>query len=175
MVARACELLVCLLIGSNIFSRGEFWGNAQPLYLTRELRSMSKLFGLFQVLFVFSLFLHTQAQYFMSLNWNNLYYHTGKCANYEFTCSNQVEIETNIESFFFAFSLYLYIFLYLIINRIINNNNYNIDRIGRIRLVLTYVSTDNVVCFSSVSISVFLKLLSCLLLLLFLFFQLQMQ
>ena len=88
MVARACELLVCLLIGSNIFSRGEFWGNAQPLYLTRELRSMSKLFGLFQVLFVFSLFLHTQAQYFMSLNWNNLYYHTGKCAKYEFTCAN---------------------------------------------------------------------------------------
>ena len=54
-------------------------------------------------------------------------------------------------------SLYLYIFLYLIINRKINNNNYNIDQTGRIKLVLTYVSIYNVIFFSSVSISVFFK------------------
>ena len=87
----------------------------------------------------------------------------------ELCCSNQVEIQTNIESCLSAFSLYLYLFLYLI-NRIINNNYHSIDRIGRIRLVLIVVTTDNVVCFSSVSISVSFKLLSCLFLLLFLFF-----
>ena len=75
-------------------------------------------------------------------------------------CSNQVEIQTNIESCLSAFSLYLYLFLYLI-NRIINNNNYNIDRIGRIRLVLIVVTTDNVIGFSSISILVSFKLLSC--------------
>ena len=79
---------VCLSV-QTYFAEENFEANAQPQYLTWELRSMSKLFGLFQVLFVFSLFLHTQAQYFMSLNWNNLYYHTGKCANYEFTCANE--------------------------------------------------------------------------------------
>ena len=78
---------VCLSAQTYLVDEN-FEANAQPQYLTWELRSVSKLFGLFQVLFVFSLFLHTQAQYFMSLNWNNLYYHTGKCANYEFTCAN---------------------------------------------------------------------------------------
>ena len=79
---------VCLSAQTYLVDEN-FEANAQPQYLTWELRSVSKLFGLFQVLFVFSLFLHTQAQYFMSLNWNNLYYHTGKCANYEFTCANE--------------------------------------------------------------------------------------
>ena len=58
---------MCLSVQTYL-AEENFEANAQPLYLTRELRSMSKLFGLFQVLFVFSLFLHTQAQYFMSLN-----------------------------------------------------------------------------------------------------------
>ena len=71
MLARACELLVCLLIGSNIFSAGEFLGKGITLeitflqFLTSELRSMSKLLGLFQVLFVLFLLLNTQAQYFV--------------------------------------------------------------------------------------------------------------
>ena len=73
LLARACELLVCLLIGSNIFSKGEFWGKGitpemkiiVPQLLTSELRSMSKLLGLFQVLFVLFLLLNTQAQYFV--------------------------------------------------------------------------------------------------------------
>ena len=56
-------------------------------FLTSELRSMSKLFGLFQVLFVLFLFLNTQAQCF-AFELKLLYYHTGKCANYEFTCDN---------------------------------------------------------------------------------------
>ena len=71
MLARACELLVCLLIGSNIFSAGEFLGKGITSeitvlqFLTSELRSMSKLLGLFQVLFVLFLLLNTQAQYFV--------------------------------------------------------------------------------------------------------------
>ena len=73
MLARACELLVCLLIGSNIFSTGEFLGKGITSemkttflqFLTSELRSMSKLLGLFQVLFVLFLLLNTQAQYFV--------------------------------------------------------------------------------------------------------------
>ena len=48
---------------------------------------MSKLFGLFQVLFVLFLFLNTQDQCF-AFELKLLYYHTGKCANYEFTCAN---------------------------------------------------------------------------------------
>ena len=55
MVARACELLIGLLIGSNIFSREEFCGKGITSemkitvlwFLTSELRSMSKLLGLF--------------------------------------------------------------------------------------------------------------------------------
>ena len=71
MLARACELLVCQLIGSNIFSAGEFLGKGITLeitvlqFLTSELRSMSKLLGLLQVLFVLFLLLNTQAQYFV--------------------------------------------------------------------------------------------------------------
>ena len=73
MLARACELLVCLLIGSNIFSAGEFLGKGITSemkitilqFLTSKLRSMSKLLGLFQVLFVLFLLLNTQAQYFV--------------------------------------------------------------------------------------------------------------
>ena len=73
MLARACELLVCLLIGSNIFSTGEFLGKGITSemkitvlqFLTSELRSMSKLLGLFQVLFVLFLSLNMQAQYFV--------------------------------------------------------------------------------------------------------------
>ena len=73
MLARACELLVCLLIGSHIFSTGEFLGKGITSemkitvlqFLTSELRSMSKLLGLFQVLFVLFLLLNTQAQYFV--------------------------------------------------------------------------------------------------------------
>ena len=73
MVATACESLVCLRIGSNIFSRGEFRdkGITSEMkitvlqFLTSELRSMSKLLGLFQVLFVLFLFFNTQAQYFV--------------------------------------------------------------------------------------------------------------
>ena len=73
MLARACELLVCPLIGSNIFSAGEFLGKGLTSemkitvlqFLTSELRSMSKLLGLFQVLFVLFLLLNTQAQYFV--------------------------------------------------------------------------------------------------------------
>ena len=50
-------MLVCLLIGLNIFSTGEFLGKGitsemkitVPQFLTSEPRSMSKLFGLFQV------------------------------------------------------------------------------------------------------------------------------
>ena len=74
MLARACELLVCLLIGSNIFSAGEFLGKGITSemkitvlqFLTSKQRSMSKLLGLFQVLFVlFLLLINTQAQYFV--------------------------------------------------------------------------------------------------------------
>ena len=73
MLARACELLVCLLIGSNIFSAGEFLSKGITSemkitvlqFLTSKLRSMSKLLGLFQVLFVLFLLLNTQAQYFV--------------------------------------------------------------------------------------------------------------
>ena len=73
MLARACELLVCPLIGSNIFSAGEFLGKGITSemkitilqFLTSKLRSMSKLLGLFQVLFVLFLLLNTQAQYFV--------------------------------------------------------------------------------------------------------------
>ena len=45
-------------------------------------------------------------------------------------------------------------------NRMINSYNYNMDRVGKIRLVLIVVTTDNVICFSSVSISllVFIQL-----------------
>ena len=38
-------------------------------------------------------------------------------------------------------------------NRMINSYNYNMDRVGKIRLVLIVVTIDNVTCFSSVSIS----------------------
>ena len=74
MLARACELLVCLLIGSNIFSAGEFLGKGITSemkitvlqFLTSKQRSMYKLLGLFQVLFVlFLLLINTQAQYFV--------------------------------------------------------------------------------------------------------------
>ena len=73
MLARARELLVCLLIGSNVFSAGEFLGKGITSemkitvlqFLTSKLRSMSKLLGLFQVLFVLFLLLNTQAQYFV--------------------------------------------------------------------------------------------------------------
>ena len=63
MLARACELLVCLLVGSNIFSAGDEITVLQ--FLSSKLRSMSKLLGLFQVLFVRFLLLNTQAQYFV--------------------------------------------------------------------------------------------------------------
>ena len=39
------------------------------------------------------------------------------------------------------------------VNRIINNFNYNMDRVGKSKLVLIVVTIDNLVCFSSVSIS----------------------
>ena len=73
MLARACELLVCLLIGSNIFSTGEFLGKGITSemkitvlqFLTSKQRSMSKLLGLFHVLFLLFLLLNTQAQYFV--------------------------------------------------------------------------------------------------------------
>ena len=56
---KPCKLLVCLLVGSNILSRGEFWDKGITseikitvlVFFTSELRSMSKLFGLFQVFF----------------------------------------------------------------------------------------------------------------------------
>ena len=73
MLARARELLVCLLIGSNVFSAGEFLGKGITSemkitvlqFFTSKLRSMSKLLGLFQVLFVLFLLLNTQVQYFV--------------------------------------------------------------------------------------------------------------
>ena len=67
MIAGACKLLVFVLIGSNIFSEGipSEMKITVLQFLTPELRSISKLFGLFQVLFVLFLLLNTQAQYFV--------------------------------------------------------------------------------------------------------------
>ena len=55
---------MCLSVQTYL-AEENFEANAQPLYLTSELRSVSKLFGLFQVLFVLFVFLNTQAQYFV--------------------------------------------------------------------------------------------------------------
>ena len=74
-------MLVCLLIGSKIFSRGEFWGKGVTSemkitvlqFLTSELRSMSKLFGLFRFCLFFSFSLIHRLN-ILSLNWSYLYY-----------------------------------------------------------------------------------------------------